>query len=270
MAETPLPSLHVRSHFEICRNLAVSLTRSSLWSQCRCAFLGKDHDEFYPAALYCSSSKMCKWGKVWHLNSTQPRRCLLLGLLAFPRVLEDPAQEGPFMGEGDITNPSMTACLYPLLSLPKLKYSATSVAVLRLATGCSSQKDSPSPPRRPINDWAQLSRAAMVAFTAWTPLLLLAQLWLSHLRINFFCKGMWIAENTSFKVAIHLGILPLLLCEAVICVKPPCPGTSITCCPAMQPAPPMGALEMGSAWGDAGRGAPAGIRNVFACFNALH
>lgn len=60
---------------------------------------------------------MGKWGKVWHLSSIHPWRCLLLGVLAFPDVLGDAAQEGPFMGERVITNPSTPACLSPPLSL---------------------------------------------------------------------------------------------------------------------------------------------------------
>lgn len=66
-------------------------------------------------------------------------------------------------------------------------------------------------------------------------------------------------------MAVHLGIAPLLLREAIICVVLSCLGTSIVCHLAMQKASPMGALETGSAWEDA-----AGTRNDFAWFNALH
>lgn len=54
-------------------------------------------------------------------------------------------------------------------------------------------------------------------------------------------------------------------------VVPPCLGASIIMFHlAMQQTSSMGALEAGLDWEDAGWEAPAGIRNVFACFNTLH
>lgn len=61
--------------------------------------------------------------------------------VVLPGVLGDPAREGLFMGEGNITNPSTAACLYPPLSLLTLKYPLEIVA---LAMGHPSWKDSPN------------------------------------------------------------------------------------------------------------------------------
>lgn len=50
--------------------------------------------------------------------------------------------------------------------------------------------------------------AATIAFAAWTPLLLLSQLELSHLRIKFFCKGKWRVENTVSKWPFSSAFCP--------------------------------------------------------------
>lgn len=55
--------------------------------------------------------------------------------------------------------------------------SGDGMPVLRLAMGCPSLEGFIKPPlSHPVSDWAQLNRAATIAFAAWTPLLLLAQL----------------------------------------------------------------------------------------------
>lgn len=65
--------------------------------------------------------------------------------------------------------------------------------------------------------------------------------------------------------------LAFCLPSCMMCVARPCLAASIIMCHlAMQQASSMGALEAGLDGEDAGWGAPAGIRNVFACFNTLH
>lgn len=64
---------------------------------------------------------MCKWGEV--LASQQHAALVPVAQgVGLPRVLGDPAWEGSFMGEGNLTSHSMAAFPSPPLSFLTLRY----------------------------------------------------------------------------------------------------------------------------------------------------